>query len=239
MTFEEYIQSLQGKQVAVIGIGVSNIPLIKLFLRKGIAVTACDKNDRKAFGNEALLDELEKMGAVLKLGPDYLDGLNQDVIFRSPGIRPDIPAFEAARAAGSEITSEMEVFFHLCPCKTIGVTGSDGKTTTTTIIARLMEAAGYRVHLGGQHRTAAAAGYRVHPARRRGGFGALLLPADDHGHQCGYCGCHQSGAQSSGCPQGHGGVYRGEKESLYPSKQQPKGGAEPGQRAHPRPHGPG
>ena len=149
MTFEEYIQSLQGKQVAVIGIGVSNIPLIKLFLRKGIAVTACDKNDRKAFGNEALLDELEKMGAVLKLGPDYLDGLNQDVIFRSPGIRPDIPAFEAARAAGSEITSEMEVFFHLCPCKTIGVTGSDGKTTTTTIIARLMEAAGYRVHLGG------------------------------------------------------------------------------------------
>ena len=149
MTFEEYIQSLQGKQVAVIGIGVSNIPLIKLFLRKGIAVTACDKNDRKAFGNEALLDELEKMGAVLKLGPDYLDGLNQDVIFRSPGIRPDIPAFEAARAAGSEITSEMEVFFHLCPCKTIGVTGSDGKTTTTTIIARLMEAAGYRGHLGG------------------------------------------------------------------------------------------
>ena len=149
MTFEEYIQSLQGKQVAVIGIGVSNIPLIKLFLRKGIAVTACDKNDRKTFGNEALLDELEKMGAVLKLGPDYLDGLNQDVIFRSPGIRPDIPAFEAARAAGSEITSEMEVFFHLCPCKTIGVTGSDGKTTTTTIIARLMEAAGYRVHLGG------------------------------------------------------------------------------------------
>lgn len=95
------------------------------------------------------MDELEKMGAVLKLGPDYLDGLNQDVIFRSPGIRPDIPAFEAARAAGSEITSEMEVFFHLCPCKTIGVTGSDGKTTTTTIIARLMEAAGYRVHLGG------------------------------------------------------------------------------------------
>ena len=149
MTFEEYIQSLQGKQVAVIGIGVSNIPLIKLFLRKGIAVTACDKNDRESFGNEALLDELEKMGAVLKLGADYLDGLNQDVIFRSPGIRPDIPAFEAARAAGSEITSEMEVFFHLCPCKTIGVTGSDGKTTTTTIIARLMEAAGYRVHLGG------------------------------------------------------------------------------------------
>lgn len=149
MTFEAYVQSLQGKQVAVIGIGVSNIPLIKLFLKKGIAVMACDKNDRKAFGNEALLRELETMGAELKLGKEYLDGLNQDVIFRSPGIRPDIPAFEAARAGGSVITSEMEVFFHVCPCKIIAVTGSDGKTTTTTMIAKLLEAAGYRVHLGG------------------------------------------------------------------------------------------
>ncbi len=149
MTFEAYVHQLQGKRVAVIGIGVSNIPLIQLFLKKGIAVTACDQKERAAFGDEALLSELETMGAELKLGEHYLDGLDQDVIFRSPGIRPDIPAFEAARARGSEITSEMEVFFHVCPCKIIGVTGSDGKTTTTTIIAKLLEAAGYRVHLGG------------------------------------------------------------------------------------------
>lgn len=149
MTFEEYLAALRGKRVAVIGIGVSNIPLIKLLLRKGIAVTAYDKCEREQFDNQPLLQELETMGAKLKLGAGYLDDLTEDVIFRSPGIRPDIPAFQAAKAAGAEITSEMEVFFHVCPCKTVAVTGSDGKTTTTTMIAKLLEAGGYRVHLGG------------------------------------------------------------------------------------------
>ena len=149
MTFESYLATLRGKQVAVIGIGVSNIPLIKLFLKKGIAVTACDKCEREAYDNQPLLLELEALGATLHMGTGYLDNLTQDVIFRSPGIRPDIPAFEQAKANGAVITSEMEVFFHVCPCKTIAVTGSDGKTTTTTIIAKLLEAAGYHVHLGG------------------------------------------------------------------------------------------
>ena len=149
MTFESYLATLRGKQVAVIGIGVSNIPLIKLFLKKGIAVTACDKCEREAYDNQPLLLELEALGATLHMGAGYLDDLTQDVIFRSPGIRPDIPAFEQAKANGAVITSEMEVFFHVCPCKTIAVTGSDGKTTTTTIIAKLLEAAGYHVHLGG------------------------------------------------------------------------------------------
>ena len=149
MTFESYLATLRGKQVAVIGIGVSNIPLIKLFLKKGIAVTACDKCRREAYDNQSLLLELEALGATLHMGADYLDNLTQDVIFRSPGIRPDIPAFAQAKANGAVITSEMEVFFHVCPCKTIAVTGSDGKTTTTTIIAKLLEAAGYHVHLGG------------------------------------------------------------------------------------------
>ena len=149
MTFESYLATLRGKQVAVIGIGVSNIPLIKLFLKKGIAITACDKCEREAYDNQSLLLELEALGATLHMGAGYLDDLTQDVIFRSPGIRPDIPAFEQAKANGAVITSEMEVFFHVCPCKTIAVTGSDGKTTTTTIIAKLLEAAGYHVHLGG------------------------------------------------------------------------------------------
>ena len=149
MTFESYLATLRGKQVAVIGIGVSNIPLIKLFLKKGIAVTACDKCEREAYDNQSLLLELEAAGVTLHMGAGYLDDLTQDVIFRSPGIRPDIPAFAQAKANGAVITSEMEVFFHVCPCKTIAVTGSDGKTTTTTIIAKLLEAAGYHVHLGG------------------------------------------------------------------------------------------
>lgn len=149
MTFDEYLTSLSHKTVAVIGIGVSNTPLIKLLLKRGIRVTACDRADRVKFNNDALLKELEDLGAVLQLGEGYLDDLHQDVIFRSPGIRPDIPAFEAAKAGGSEITSEMEVFFRVCPCRKIAVTGSDGKTTTTTIIAKVLEQAGYTVHLGG------------------------------------------------------------------------------------------
>ena len=113
----------------------------------GIAVTACDKNTREGLGKTA--EELETLGVKLHLGEGYMDGIDADLIFRSPGIRPDVPAFEAAVAKGAKVTSEMEVFFDVCPCKKIAVTGSDGKTTTTTIIAKLMEKAGYTVHLGG------------------------------------------------------------------------------------------
>lgn len=147
MTLREYIDRLRGKTVAVIGIGVSNTPLLRLLLREGISVTACDRSDRAKLG--ALAEELEAAGAVLRLGDGYLQNLSQDVIFRTPGLRPDVPELEAARARGSVITSEMEVFFQVCPCPIIAVTGSDGKTTTTTIIAELLRAAGHTVHVGG------------------------------------------------------------------------------------------
>lgn len=147
MTFEEYLHSLQNKTVAVIGIGVSNQPLIELLLSRGIAVTACDKKKRSDLG--ALADHLEARGCCLHLGADYLKDLDQDVIFRTPGMRPDLPELTAAVERGSELTSEMEVFFEVCPCTKIAVTGSDGKTTTTTIIAELLKRAGRTVHLGG------------------------------------------------------------------------------------------
>ena len=147
LSLQGYLDSLRGKRVAVIGIGVSNTPLIKTLCKAGINVTACDKNTREAFGS--LADELESLGASLKLGETYLDDLDQDVIFRSPGIRPDIPPFLAAMEKGSELTSEMEVFFRVCPCRIIAVTGSDGKTTTTTLISEMLKNAGYTVHLGG------------------------------------------------------------------------------------------
>ena len=145
MTRQEYLRSLGGKRVAVIGIGVSNRPLLRLLLEEGIDVTACDKKGRAELG--PLGDELEAAGCKLRLGPDYLAGLDQDVIFRTPGLHPRHLAEAAAR--GSVITSEMEVFFDVCPCPILAVTGSDGKTTTTTIIARLLQAAGHTVHLGG------------------------------------------------------------------------------------------
>ena len=144
---QEYLDGLKGKRVAVIGIGVSNTPLIKMLVRAGVDVTACDKRVRAEFGGQT--EALESLGVTLKLGADYLDGLDQDVIFRTPGMRPDVPQLLAARERGAVLTSEMEAFFQVCPCQMIAVTGSDGKTTTTTIIAGLLRAAGYTTYVGG------------------------------------------------------------------------------------------
>ena len=147
MTLEEYVASLKGKRICVIGIGVSNEPLVRLLLDAGCDVTACDKRTEEEMGTEA--QELRKAGAKLILGTDYLEHLDHDVIFRTPGLMPFDSHLEAAKAKGSIVTSEMEVFFQLCPCQIIAVTGSDGKTTTTTIISELLKEAGYTVHLGG------------------------------------------------------------------------------------------
>ncbi|MEG1073410.1 MAG: UDP-N-acetylmuramoyl-L-alanine--D-glutamate ligase, partial [Oscillospiraceae bacterium] len=143
----QYLASLQGKRVAVIGIGVSNTPLIQLLLRADIAVTACDRHTYEELGEVA--ENLESLGAELHLGPDYLQNLRHDVIFRTPGMRPDVPELMAAREQGSVITSEMEAFFEVCPCPIIAVTGSDGKTTTTSIIAGMLAAAGRTPFVGG------------------------------------------------------------------------------------------
>ena len=142
-----YFDTLTGKRVAVLGIGVSNRPLIRMLLARGIETLACDKTPRDALDPEVL--ELEQLGAKLHVGPDYLDGITADVVFRTPGMHPDIPALRQLRAAGASVTSEMEVFFEVCPCKIIAVTGSDGKTTTTTLIAEILKHAGRRVWLGG------------------------------------------------------------------------------------------
>lgn len=147
MTLHEYLVSLRDRSVAVIGIGVSNTPLIELLAQSGIDVTACDKREREAFGE--LADQLEAKGVRLRLGENYLRGIHEDVIFRTPGLRPDRPELLEAAERGSEITSEMEIFFEVCPCPIIAVTGSDGKTTTTTIISELLRQEGYTVHVGG------------------------------------------------------------------------------------------
>lgn len=147
MTLREYVDSIRNKRVAVIGIGVSNTPLLDMLLAEGIRVTACDKRTREQMGQQA--EELERRGCTLHLGEDYLKGLDADVIFRTPGLRPDVPEIAACVAHGADLTSEMEVFFRVCPCPIIAVTGSDGKTTTTTIIAELLKSAGKRVWVGG------------------------------------------------------------------------------------------
>ena len=144
----EYFNSLKGKRVAVIGLGVSNRPLVEGLLGAGVPVTVCDRRRREEFNG--LIETLERRGMTAALGPDYLEHLNgADIIFRTPGLRPDVPQIAQAVAAGAELTSEMEAFLNLCPCRIIAVTGSDGKTTTTTIIAGLLKAAGYRTFVGG------------------------------------------------------------------------------------------
>lgn len=145
MTIQAYLAALRDKTVAVIGAGVSNTPLIRLLRQSGVAVTVCDRKNREALG--PLAEELEGMGCALRLGEDYLAGLTEDVIFRTPGLHPRY--LEEAKRRGSVVTSEMEAFFEVCPCPVVGVTGSDGKTTTTTIIAKLLTASGRPVHLGG------------------------------------------------------------------------------------------
>lgn len=147
MTLQQYVDSIKDKRIAVIGIGVSNTPLIELLCANGCDVTACDKRSLAQMEGEG--ERLLALGAKLKLGEDYLVGLDQDLIFRTPGLMPFDSQLEAAKARGAILTSEMEVFFSLCPCRVFSVTGSDGKTTTTTIISELLKAAGYTVHLGG------------------------------------------------------------------------------------------
>ena len=145
--FEEYFSSLKDKKIAVLGLGVSNRPLVRLLLEYGCDVTGCDKTTREKLDAEVL--ELEKLGCKLRVGEGYLDGVEADVLFRTPGMHPCNPAIEALRSRGAEVTSEMEVFFEVCPCTILAVTGSDGKTTTTTLISEMLKAAGKTVWLGG------------------------------------------------------------------------------------------
>lgn len=145
--FEQYFSSLQNKKVAVLGLGVSNRPLVRLLLEFGCSVVGCDKTPRENLDAEVL--QLEKMGCKLHVGEDYLGGVEADVVFRTPGMHPGNPAIVALRSRGAQITSEMEVFFEVCPCHLIAVTGSDGKTTTTTLISEMLKAAGKTVWLGG------------------------------------------------------------------------------------------
>ena len=144
---EEFFNNLKNKRILVLGVGVSNRPLVRLLLRYGSDVTCCDKTPREKLDAEVL--RLEADGAKLHLGEGYLDGLSGDVVFRTPGLHPDTPQIKALRDSGAVITSEMEAFFAVCPAQIIAVTGSDGKTTTSTLISELLKKQGFRVWLGG------------------------------------------------------------------------------------------
>ncbi len=147
MDCKQFFEQIGGKKIAMCGIGVSNTPLIEKFLNMGARVVACDRRTREQIGEIA--DQLESKGAELRLGTGYLDNLEVDMIFRTPGMQFDLPELQKARDNGIVVTSEMEVFFDLCPATVFAVTGSDGKTTTTTLIAEMLKAEGKNVFIGG------------------------------------------------------------------------------------------
>ena len=145
---ENFFNDLKTKKVAFIGTGVSHNDLIRLFLKKGISVTILDRKTKDKF--EDIYNEFKSLGADFILGDAYLDSLNKfDVVFRTPGMYFNNPALTKAREDGVVVTSEMEVFFDLCPCKIYAVTGSDGKTTTTTLISEMLSESGFTVYKGG------------------------------------------------------------------------------------------
>ena len=143
----EYIDRIfKGKTVALLGAGVSNMPLANLAAPLAQKLVVRDKKSPEELGENG--KKLLAMGAELITGEDYLADIAEDVVFRSPGIRPDLPELNQARERGSVITSEMELFLAAHPCPVYAITGSDGKTTTTTLTSLLLEPKG-KVFLGG------------------------------------------------------------------------------------------
>ena len=146
-TAEQFFQSIKDKRIALIGMGRSHLPLIPLFTKYGARVIACDKRTKEELGdiaNNAISD-----GAALSLGEHYLDDLDVDMALRTPGMRCFCDELNRLRENGVEVVSEMEIFFDICPCRIFAVTGSDGKTTTTSVIAEMLKKQGYTVHIGG------------------------------------------------------------------------------------------
>lgn len=143
----QFFDQIKGRSITFIGLGVSHRELVSLFAKKGARVTIRDRRSKEQLGEE--YESLKSQGIGFVLGEHYLDKLDGDMIFRTPGMYFHHEALMKAREEGRIVTSEMEVFFDLCPAKLIAVTGSDGKTTTTTLISELLGAQGKRVHLGG------------------------------------------------------------------------------------------
>lgn len=145
---ESYKKRICGKKAAVLGFGISNRPLADTLAKWGAQVTVFDKKNETAFSE--ILTGYKKLGIEFSLGEGYLDKLKGfDVIFRTPGMRFDIPQIQREVANGAELTSEMEVFLMLCPAFVYAVTGSDGKTTTTSLIYEFLKNEGFNCYLGG------------------------------------------------------------------------------------------
>ena len=164
----------RGKSCSVCGIGISNYPLIDFLLSRGASVVA---RDRKSEAELSCAAALRSRGVELRCGEDYLDDIEEDYIFRAPGIRYDVPGFVRAVERGSILTSEMQLFFELCPCRIIGITGSDGKNHHNNSYIKNSRGCGIPCLCRRKYRKTAASRARKYDRKRLCGRGAVELSA--------------------------------------------------------------
>jgi len=146
--FNDFKVFIKDKNVAVVGIGVSNIPLIEFLVKLGAKVTAFDRKNSDQL--KEVIEKFSTMGVSFQLGENYLDNLTGfQVVFKTPSMRIDSEALVRVKKEGAYITSEMEEFVRYCPAKVYGITGSDGKTTTTSLIYRILKEQGFNTWVGG------------------------------------------------------------------------------------------
>ncbi len=145
---EHFIDDIKGKRIGVLGLGRSNLALIRFLSQWDVDITACDRKSQTELSKT--YEELSAMDVKLSLGEGYMDSLDEfHIIFKTPGMPNHLPQLISARKRGTLITSEIDLFMQLCPAPVIGITGSDGKTTTTILIGRFLEAAGIKRFVGG------------------------------------------------------------------------------------------
>jgi len=147
---DHILRDVRRKRIAVVGLGVSNQALLRFLLARGARrIAAGDAKTADKLG-PAAADWLHSLPIDLCLGPDYLKVLDQaELVFLTPGIRKDLPEIAAARDRGAVISSEIGLFLDLCRAKTVAVTGSAGKTTTTTLVGDMLTRSGLKVFVGG------------------------------------------------------------------------------------------
>ena len=142
------MRKFAGKKVAILGVSVEGLDAVKFFSQEGAEITACDRRTKEELGET--YRQLHQMGVQFQLGPTYLKNLvSFDEIVRTPGMTLRTPEFEAVRKAGLVVTSVTKLFFALCKAPIIGVTGTKGKGTTSTLIAEYLKTTGKKVYLGG------------------------------------------------------------------------------------------
>lgn len=147
MCINDFYKKCSNKKIAFLGAGISNLPLIYKMLSYNIDVSVFDQKDPEE--NQALINDLLAAGAKVKFGKECMENIEADIVFRSPGIDFFSNTITELVDKGCIVTSEMEIFMECCPATTIAITGSDGKTTTSTLIYEMLKRDGKNVYLGG------------------------------------------------------------------------------------------